>query len=79
MTIIDIREKYERADKLKPAVEEILKENQEGLNFHQILRKLEELEKYYKEIEEDLRVLLQSGGFEINKRKKRRIYKILNS
>ena len=79
MTTINIREKYERTDKLKPIVKKILEENQKGLNFNQILGKLRELEKYNEEIEEDLRVLLRSGSFEIGKKRKRRIYKTLDS
>ena len=75
-----INKKYNSANNLKSTVKEILKKNQEGLNVNQILRKLEELGKYYEGIKEDLRVLLRSGSFEKKRTDKRKIiYKIQDS
>ena len=78
--VIAIQKRRERINKLEPIIKEILRENQEGLNLSQIIRRLVELKKYSEWIKGDVQTILQAEIFLKDRgNKKIIIYRIKDS
>ena len=77
--VIAMQKERGRINKLEPIVKKILRENQEGLNFSQIIRKLTESKEYYELMKEDVQTILRAKIFSKDRRKKPVIYRIKDS